>query len=69
MHRIAVLQTVLSRPSVRRIFKRRIYLRRVTKNMGLYFQFVNSVSLKNVTVQDPDGAPVIIEKSNNFKEE
>lgn len=40
-----------------------------TKNMGLYFQFVNSVSLKNVTVQDPDGAPVIIENSNNFKEE
>ncbi len=37
--------------------------------MGLYFQFVNSVSLKNVTVQDPDGAPVIIENSNNFKEE
>ncbi|MGN0804818.1 MAG: glycoside hydrolase family 28 protein [Candidatus Coproplasma sp.] len=36
--------------------------------MGLYFQFVDKVSIKNVKLDGADGEPVILEGVNNFKQ-
>ena len=39
------------------------------KNQGLYFQFVESVSLKNVIIENPDGERVILEGVSSFAED
>lgn len=44
-------------------------INRKSKNQGLYFQFVESVSLKNVTIDDPDGDPVVCDGVNHLTEE
>jgi hypothetical protein len=38
------------------------------KNGGLYFQFVESVRLKNVKIQNPDGDRVILVGVDSFNE-
>lgn len=44
-------------------------INRKVKNQGLYFQFTQSVTLKNVTFDDPDGDRVILDNVNTFQEE
>ena len=39
------------------------------KNEGLYFQFVDKVVLKNVTIQNPCGQPVVLEGVGEYVEE
>ena len=39
------------------------------KNEGLYFQFVDKVVLKNVTIQNPCGQPVALEGVGEYVEE
>lgn len=39
------------------------------KNQGLYFQFVENVSLKNVKIEDPDGERVMLDGVGKFTEE
>lgn len=40
-----------------------------TKNQGLYFQFVEQVTLKNVKIDQPNGDPVVCEGVKNLTEE
>ena len=44
-------------------------INRKVKNEGLYFQFVQSVRLKNVTIEQPEGEAVVLEGVGEFVEE
>ncbi|MGN0814984.1 MAG: glycoside hydrolase family 28 protein [Candidatus Coproplasma sp.] len=44
-------------------------INRKVKNGGLYFQFVDNVKLKNVSITDQDGEPYVCDGVNNFSGE